>query len=78
MFKSNIWKCTNCGIIKHKEEEVLCWSCGIGEMIYITPFHWKTARWCLRCTEFYHRIISSSVARNRTRFQNWLMRVGRL
>ena len=28
------WICANCGTIKHKEEEVLCWKCGIGEMIY--------------------------------------------
>ncbi len=28
------WVCTHCGWIKFKEEEVLCWECGLGEMIY--------------------------------------------
>ena len=32
-----IWKCTICGCIKHKEEEVICWNCGKGEMIYQRP-----------------------------------------
>lgn len=31
------WKCTICGCIKHKEEEVICWNCGKGEMIYQRP-----------------------------------------
>lgn len=28
------WVCTNCGKIKYNEEEVMCWECGKGEMIY--------------------------------------------
>ena len=28
------WECINCGHIWHVEEEVMCWKCGIGEMIY--------------------------------------------
>jgi hypothetical protein len=28
------WQCTNCMHIWHREEEVICWKCGIGEMIY--------------------------------------------
>lgn len=28
------WRCTNCGLIKFREEEVHCWNCAIGEMIY--------------------------------------------
>jgi len=28
------WVCMNCGHIKYIEEEVMCWKCGIGEMIY--------------------------------------------
>lgn len=34
-----IWQCDHCGNIKYQEEEVLCWECGKGEMI----FHGK--RW---------------------------------
>lgn len=30
----NYWKCCNCGYIKFKEEEVGCWNCKYGEMIY--------------------------------------------
>ena len=30
----NYWVCTHCGCVKYKEEEVTCWQCGIGEMIY--------------------------------------------
>lgn len=28
------WICYICGDIKFKEEELYCWNCGIGEMIY--------------------------------------------
>lgn len=28
------WVCTNCGNIEYYEREVVCWKCGIGEMIY--------------------------------------------
>ena len=28
------WRCTSCGCIKFKEEEVGCWECGKGEMTY--------------------------------------------
>jgi len=28
------WKCFHCGIMTFKEEEVICWGCGIGDMIY--------------------------------------------
>ena len=32
--EGEVWECDNCGIIKDKEEEVRCWECGKGEMIY--------------------------------------------
>jgi len=32
--RSGYWKCNNCGDIQDKEEEVKCWACGKGEMIY--------------------------------------------
>ncbi len=28
------WVCMNCGHIRYHEEEVMCWKCGVGEMIY--------------------------------------------
>jgi len=28
------WVCINCGHIEYHEREVMCWKCGIGEMIY--------------------------------------------
>lgn len=28
------WVCFNCGHIEYKEREIMCWECGIGEMIY--------------------------------------------
>lgn len=28
------WACTNCGNIEYYEREIVCWKCGIGEMIY--------------------------------------------
>lgn len=33
-WKKPYWKCTNCSGIEWHEEEVWCWSCGKGEMIY--------------------------------------------
>jgi hypothetical protein len=30
----NYWRCSNCGHIAYKEQEVGCWQCSIGEMIY--------------------------------------------
>ncbi len=30
--------CTHCGTKVKKEQEVMCWKCGIGEMIYHNPF----------------------------------------
>jgi hypothetical protein len=32
--KPNYWKCIGCGHIEFKEEEVYCWKCSTGEMIY--------------------------------------------
>ena len=29
-----IWQCENCHVVKYHEEEVWCWECGKGEMIY--------------------------------------------
>jgi hypothetical protein len=26
--------CTNCGNVEFSEREVMCWKCGVGEMIY--------------------------------------------
>lgn len=28
------WRCCNCGYIEYKEEEVICWKCSVGDMIY--------------------------------------------
>ena len=28
------WVYMNCGHVEHFEREVMCWKCGIGEMIY--------------------------------------------
>lgn len=28
------WVCMHCGNIEYYEREVMCWKCGIGEMIY--------------------------------------------
>jgi len=28
------WRCTHCSNTEYKEREVLCWKCGVGEMIY--------------------------------------------
>lgn len=30
----NYYICTHCDCIKFKEEEIMCWKCSIGEMIY--------------------------------------------
>jgi len=30
----NYWRCYNCGAIEWKEQEVRCWNCTMGEMIY--------------------------------------------
>ena len=31
---SAYWVCPHCGTIKYKEEEALCWECGVSEMVY--------------------------------------------
>lgn len=28
------WVCVNCGHIEYYEQEVRCWKCGVGEMVY--------------------------------------------
>ena len=28
------WKCNNCSHLELKEQEIMCWNCGLGEMIY--------------------------------------------
>jgi len=28
------WVCTHCGNIEYAEREVICWKCGLGEMVY--------------------------------------------
>lgn len=30
----NYWRCCHCGKMKFREEEILCWGCGIGKMLY--------------------------------------------
>lgn len=32
--KDDYWRCERCSAIRLNEEEVICWSCGRGEMIY--------------------------------------------
>lgn len=27
-------QCTKCGVIEHREREVICWTCGKGEMVW--------------------------------------------
>ena len=47
------WCCIHCGNIKYKAEEVSCWKCGIGEMVYkgeingrsTTIQKWNVDRW---------------------------------
>lgn len=34
MNREKFWICNYCGYVRHKEEEVMCWKCGKGEMIY--------------------------------------------
>lgn len=29
-----VWECDNCGHVKLHEEEITCWKCGKGEMIF--------------------------------------------
>jgi len=29
------WVCNKCGHTERKEEEVMCWKCGKGEMLYV-------------------------------------------
>jgi lactate dehydrogenase-like 2-hydroxyacid dehydrogenase len=33
-FPTKEWVCDNCGYTRFREEEVRCWKCGKGEMIY--------------------------------------------
>jgi hypothetical protein len=28
------WRCCQCNHTEYKEKEVLCWKCGVGEMLY--------------------------------------------
>ncbi len=28
------WVCSDCGVVKYYEAEIMCWACGVGEMIY--------------------------------------------
>lgn len=30
--------CTHCGHKEKKEQEIMCWHCGLGEMVYVNPF----------------------------------------
>lgn len=32
--ETEVWKCESCNDIKFQEEEVICWKCGEGEMVY--------------------------------------------
>jgi hypothetical protein len=34
IIEPNYWKCTHCKNIKFKEEEIYCWKCNKGLMIY--------------------------------------------
>lgn len=38
----HIWQCDNCGHTERKEEEIICWECGKGEMLYQGEF-WEEA-----------------------------------
>ena len=33
-----VYKCTNCGHTERREQEVTCWKCGRGEMVWDIPF----------------------------------------
>ena len=35
---NDYYECYNCGFRTKKEEEVMCWKCGLGEMLYHNPF----------------------------------------
>lgn len=35
---NDYYECTHCGHKQKKEEEIMCWKCGLGEMIYHNPF----------------------------------------
>ena len=37
---NDYYECTHCGHRQKKEEEVMCWKCGLGEMVYHNPFEW--------------------------------------
>ena len=37
-----VWQCNHCGHVVEKEEEVTCWKCGKGEMIYQGQY-WREA-----------------------------------
>lgn len=32
--KDHYWRCENCSAIEFYEREIICWTCGKGEMIY--------------------------------------------
>jgi len=32
--RQGYWKCNSCGVIRDREEELWCWRCGRGQMIY--------------------------------------------
>ena len=44
LLRGYYWKCNNCSYIKDIEEEVICWNCGQGEMIFTTLLHYKIGR----------------------------------
>ena len=37
-FINDYYECSSCGHREKKEKEVICWKCGIGEMVYHDPF----------------------------------------
>ena len=36
---NSYFECMCCGYRTRSEEEVVCWKCGLGEMVYVNPFH---------------------------------------
>jgi len=38
-FINDYFECTHCGTKVKKEAEVMCWKCGLGEMVYVNPFN---------------------------------------
>lgn len=38
---NDYYECFHCGHKEKKEAEVMCWKCGLGEMIYCNPFRTK-------------------------------------